>query len=96
MALMINSAAIVGRNNWTPSGNDDSKSLQLFLNARNDVQGVFAVPHDDDPAHHFPFAVEFRYASTNVPAEVHSGDILNVNRCSILDLEDDVFDVRGP
>ena len=68
--------------------------MQLFLNARNDVQGVFAVPHDDNPAHHFHFAVEFRYASTKVSAEVHSCDILDGNRCSILDLEDNVLDVR--
>src|ERR1700722_1927157 len=87
-------ATIVSRNDLDPIGQRRLKFLQLSLHARNDVQGVFAVPHDDDSAHHFPFAVEFRDASTKVSAEVHPGDILDVNGCSILDLEDDIFDVR--
>ena len=88
-----NPAPIIGRNDLNPIGQRRLQFLQLFLNARNDVQGVFAVSHDDNPAHHFPFAVEFRYPSSKVSSEVHSGDILDVNWCSILDLKNDVLDV---
>src|SRR5580692_3549462 len=87
------SAAIVGRNDLDPIGQRGLEFLQLFLNARDDVQGVFAVAHDDNSTHHFPFSVEFRYASSQVSAEMHFGDILNVNWCPILDFEDDIFDV---
>src|SRR5580692_5286002 len=87
-------ATIVGRNDLDPLGQRRLKFLQLFFNARNDVQGVFAVPHDDNPTHHFPFSVEFRYASPKISSEVHPCDILDVNWCSILDLKDNVFDVR--
>src|ERR1700722_605507 len=85
-------AAIVGRNDLDPIGQRGLQFMQLFLNARNDVQGVFAVAHDDNSAHHFSFAVEFRYASSQVSAEMHLGNILDVNWCPILDFEDDIFD----
>jgi hypothetical protein len=78
---------------WTPSGKEWSL-LQLFLTPEMTFRAFSPYPMMTNPAHHFHFAVEFRYASTKVSAEVHSCDILDGNRCSILDLEDNVLDVR--
>ena len=86
-------AAVVGGDEFDPFGERGFDLLQLFLNAVDDAQRVFAVSHDNNPAHDFPFAVEFRHATADIGAEVDGADVLHIYGRAFLGLEWDGFNV---
>ena len=53
--------------------------LQLRFHPVNDVQRVFAEPHDDDAAHRLAFAVQLRDATTDVRAEPDLRHVAHAN-----------------
>lgn len=57
--------------------------FQLRFNVRYDLEGVFPVTHDDDPAHRFTPAVPFSDAAPKFGTEVNVGHIPEKNRRAV-------------
>ena len=67
---------------------------QLRLDTANDVQRIFAVPHDDDAADHLTAAVELRDAPADVRAKSHVSDVRHPDRrASQIGAKGHLFDV---
>ena len=56
--------------------------LDLLLDPIDDVEGVLAVPHDDDAADALALAVPFEKAATDFGAETDGRNVPNENRRS--------------
>ena len=86
-------AAIVGRHDPDPFGQRRFDLLDFLFDAVNDIERVLAVAHHYDSADGFAASVQFGDTTPNVAAEMHSGDVLQINRRPVLDFEDNVLDV---
>ena len=76
----------------TPVGQARLQLLDLLLDALGDGQRILAVPHQHDAAGHF-VAVLLEDAAAELRAELHGGDVLDVDRRAVDLLDDGVFDV---
>src|SRR5215472_15481610 len=67
--------------------------FNFLLNCIDDIECVFAVTHNDNAANDLAASVQFGDAASDFATQMDVSDILQINRCAIFYLEDDVLDV---
>src|SRR6266571_4536067 len=86
-------AAIVSRHDAHAFRQRAFDLLDFLFYPVDHVEGVLAVAHDHDATDSFAASVQFSDTAPNVAAKMHGGDVLQINRRPVLDLEDNVLDV---
>ncbi len=72
--------AVVGGHQLNALGHGSLEVLDFGLHALDDVEGVLAVPHHHDAAHHVAQAVEFRQSPPYLGAQRHRGHVFQEHR----------------
>ena len=85
--------AIVGRHDANPFGQRTLNLLDFLFDTIDDVERVLAVTHHHDAADGFAAPVQLSNAAPDVATQMHRGHVFHVNRCTVLDLEDDVLNI---
>src|SRR5207249_5687654 len=86
-------AAVVSGDDFHAFGQGRLDLLQLLVNPIDDPQRVLTVTHHDDAAHDLAFAVQFGNAAAEVGSQMNRGDVFDIDRRAIDDLERDVLEV---
>src|SRR5437868_6346764 len=93
MNRSVNQArAIIGGDDVNAVGQTGLKFLDALFDTFGDGQRVFAVSHQHDATSDF-VAIFFIDAAAKLRAEMHAGDIANVDRSAVDLFEDRVLDV---
>jgi hypothetical protein len=87
-------AAVVGRDEFDSFRQRRFDFLQLFLDAVDDVQRIFAVAHHNNAPDHFTRAIQLSHAPAQVRAEMNCAYVLHEDRGSVLRLPGEL--PRGP
>src|SRR5262245_12257383 len=86
-------AAVIYRHHAHTLGQRRLDFLKLPFYPINDGERVLAIAHYDNAANDLALAIKLRHSAPDVRTEMHSADVTDVNRRSVLDLKHDVFDV---
>ena len=85
--------AVVGRDHLDARGQRRLELLQLCLDARDDVERVLPIAHDDDAADHVALPVQVRDAAPQLRAQGHRPDIPDGNRGAVHRLEHGALEI---
>ena len=87
--------AVIGGNDTNPVGESALQFGQLGLYPADNVQGVFAVPHDDDAGNRFAGSVQFHDAPAQGRSFDNAGHIGQGNRRAVLRVHHDLLKVEA-
>jgi hypothetical protein len=80
----------------TPFGQRGLELGQLGLHAVDDVEGVFALAHDHDAAHHVALTVVVGDAPPHLRAQRHGGHVLDRDGRAVFGLEHQLLEIADP
>src|SRR5205823_8178433 len=86
-------AAIISRHDAHTGWQRRFDLVDFLFDPIDNVECVLAIAHHYDATHGLAFAVQIRDAAPDVTAEMHVGDVFQINWRAVVDFEDNVFDV---